>query len=133
MRDMSVPLQFASCYHGQEVFVQSSCLLDLGSDFLVGNVVLQEDGCDNGVQQSSFGTERNAPVIPNWFQPCQCCCCLCYPGEYLRLGTLVRYTWPRYLKLVTISSFCALTLISLLMPLVLFVINLVFLALISMS
>ena len=39
---------------------------------------------------------------------------------------------PRYLKLVTVSSFCPLTLIYVLMPLVLFVINLVFSALISM-
>ena len=41
-------------------------------------------------------------------------------------------TEPRYLKLVTVSSFCPFTLISLLMPLVLFVISLVFSALISM-
>ena len=41
-------------------------------------------------------------------------------------------TEPRYLKLVTVSSFCSFTLISVLMPLVLFVINLVFLGLISM-
>ena len=39
---------------------------------------------------------------------------------------------PRYLKLVTVSSFCQFTLISVLMPLVLFVISLVFSALISM-
>ena len=39
---------------------------------------------------------------------------------------------PRYLKLVAVSSFCSFTLISVLMPLVLFVISLVFLALISM-
>ncbi len=39
---------------------------------------------------------------------------------------------PRYLKLVTISSFCPFTLIYVLMPLVLFVISLVFSALISM-
>ena len=39
---------------------------------------------------------------------------------------------PRYLKLVTVSSYCPLTLISVLMPLVLFVISLVFSALISM-
>ena len=37
---------------------------------------------------------------PNWVQPCQCYCCLCYLGEYLRL-----ITEPRYLKLVTVSSF----------------------------
>ena len=42
-------------------------------------------------------------------------------------------TEPRYLKLVTVSSFYPFTLISVLMPLVLFVISLVFLALISMQ
>ena len=42
-------------------------------------------------------------------------------------------TQPRYLKLVTVSSFCPFILISVLMPLVLFVICLVFLALISMQ
>ena len=41
-------------------------------------------------------------------------------------------TEPSYLKLVTVSSFCPLTLIFVLMPLVLFVISLVFSALISM-
>ena len=40
-------------------------------------------------------------------------------------------TKPRYLKLVTVPSFCPFTLISLLMPLVLFEINLVFSALTS--
>ena len=39
---------------------------------------------------------------------------------------------PRYLKLVTVSSFCPFVLISVLMPLVLFVISLVVSALISM-
>ena len=39
---------------------------------------------------------------------------------------------PRYLKFVTVSSFCPFTLISVLMPLVLFVTSLVVLALISM-
>ena len=42
-------------------------------------------------------------------------------------------TEPRYLKLATVSSFCPLTLISVLMPLVLFVISLVFSALIPKS
>ena len=41
-------------------------------------------------------------------------------------------TEPRYLKFVTVSSFCQFTLISVLTPLVLFVISLVFSALISM-
>ena len=38
--NMTIPLQFASLYDGQEVFAWSSCLLDLGTDFLVGNLVL---------------------------------------------------------------------------------------------
>ena len=37
--DMTIPLQFASLYDGQEVFVWSNCMLDLGTDFFVGNVV----------------------------------------------------------------------------------------------
>ena len=37
--DMSIPLQFASLYDGQEVFVWSDCLLNLGTDFLVGNMM----------------------------------------------------------------------------------------------
>ena len=40
-------------------------------------------------------------------------------------------TKPRYLKLVIVSSFCPFTLVSVLMPLVLIVISLVFSALIS--
>ena len=34
-----MPLQFAPLYSGQEIFVWSECLLDLGTDFLVGNMV----------------------------------------------------------------------------------------------
>ena len=41
------------------------------------------------MRQSYLGAERNTLVNPNWFQPSQCCCCLCYSGEYLRLGTLM--------------------------------------------
>ena len=37
--DMTMPLQVASLYHSEEVFVWSDCLLDLGMDFLVGNMV----------------------------------------------------------------------------------------------
>ena len=33
-----------------------------------------------------------------WFQPCQYCCCLCYPGEYLRLGTLIGCNRAQVLK-----------------------------------
>ena len=49
----------------------------------------------------------------------------------LELSSVI--TEPRYLKLVTVSRFCPFTVISVLMPLVLFVINLVFSALISMA
>ena len=60
----------------------------------------QEDGCDKGSHQSYLGTERNiaVAVIPNWFQPCQCCCCLCHPGEYFRLATLVSYKRVKVLE-----------------------------------
>ena len=39
MGDMTIPLQFASLYDGQ-AFVWSDCLLDLGTDFLIFNMVL---------------------------------------------------------------------------------------------
>ena len=39
---MIIALQFLSLYDGQEVFVWSDCLLDLGTDFLVGNMSLYE-------------------------------------------------------------------------------------------
>ena len=39
---MTIPLQFASLYDGQEVFMWSDCLLDLGTDFLIGNIFLYE-------------------------------------------------------------------------------------------
>ena len=34
-----MPMQFASLYDGQEAFVWSDCLLEVGTDFLVGNMV----------------------------------------------------------------------------------------------
>ena len=37
--DEWVTLQFASLYDGQEVFMWSNCLLDLGMDFLIGSTV----------------------------------------------------------------------------------------------
>ena len=36
---MITPLQFASLYDGQEVFLWSYCLLELVTDFLVGYMV----------------------------------------------------------------------------------------------
>ena len=40
---MTITLQFASFYDGQEVFVWSDSLLDLGTDFLVGSMVFVQD------------------------------------------------------------------------------------------
>ena len=37
--NMTIPLQFTSLYDGQEVFVWPDCLLDLGTDFLISNMV----------------------------------------------------------------------------------------------
>ena len=37
--DMSIPLLFASLLNGEEVLMWSNCLLDLGTDFLIGNVI----------------------------------------------------------------------------------------------
>ena len=36
---MTIPLQFAPLYDGQEVIVWSDRLLDFGTDFLVGNMI----------------------------------------------------------------------------------------------
>ena len=41
--DVSKPVQFASLYDGQEVFVWSDCLLGLGADFLAGIMVFVWD------------------------------------------------------------------------------------------
>ena len=41
--NMTIPLQCASLYDRQEVFVWSDNLLDLGTDFLFGNMVLVWD------------------------------------------------------------------------------------------
>ena len=38
MGNMTIPLQFVSLYDGQD-FVWSDWLLDLGTDYLVGNMV----------------------------------------------------------------------------------------------
>ena len=81
---------------------------------------------------SNLGAERNTVVTPIWFRPCQCCWCLCYPGEHLRLGTLISYNWAQELETFDCLKLLPFTLISVLMPLVLFVISLVFSAPISM-
>ena len=39
--------------------------------------------------QSYIRANWNTLVIPNWSQACHCCCCVCYPKQYLRLVTVV--------------------------------------------
>ena len=58
---------------------------------------MQEDGCDKEAHQSYFGTQKNAPVVSDWYQTRQCCGRLCYAGGYLRLGTPVSYKWAQML------------------------------------
>ena len=56
------------------------------------------NGCDKGAHQPHLWIERNASVVPNWFQPRQSCCHLCYAWEYLMLANLVRYNWAPVLE-----------------------------------
>ena len=55
-----------------------------------------------------------------------------YPGQYVCLGSLILYYSSRYLKVRTVSNSLLSMVMSVLMPLVLFVINWVFSALICM-
>ena len=57
---MSIPLQFASLYDFQEVFVSSDCLLDLGTDFLVGNGVFVR----GYLHDTKVGENINGHVTP---------------------------------------------------------------------
>ena len=51
--DMTIPLQFASL-HDRQVFVRSSYLLDLGTNFLVGNMIFVWDRCEASCGGTSF-------------------------------------------------------------------------------
>ena len=144
-------------FFGSQVFVWHDYLLDLGTDFLVDNMVFAWDAyylavaprfhglysslelCCEGpyfisIQEDRFdnGTEKNTPVVPNWFQPFQCCHCLCYPEEYLRLGTLISYNWAQVLEACDCLKILSIYFDLCVDVTVLFVISLVFLALISM-
>ena len=59
---------------------------------------IQENGCDKGAHQSYHGIRQNAPVVPNMFQSCQCCCHLCNPGQNLRIRTLVSHKRAQVLE-----------------------------------
>ena len=93
---------------------------------------IQEDGCDKGAHQSYLGTGRNTLSIQTGFNLVNAAvvCAILESISDLELSSVI--TEPRYLKLVTVSSFYPFIFISVLLPLVLFVISLVFPALISM-
>lgn len=71
--------------------------------------------------------------VPDGLQFRQCCCRLCKPGRYFRLGTLICDNCAQVLKNVLLVQFLPLTLMSMLMPSVWLVISLVFSTLISMQ
>ena len=147
--NMTIPLQFASLHDRQEVFGWSDCLLDLGTDFLVGNMIFVWDAKYLAVAlismtcillwtfavrvhdsqahrkmdmtresirrtlklreillsfQSVFNLVNTAAV-----------CAILKNISGLKPSSVI--SEPRYLKLVTVSSFCPFTLISVLMPL----------------
>ena len=53
--------------------------------------------CQGSASVASWSWEKYS-CHSKLFQPCQCCCCLCYPGEYLGLGTLISYNWAQVLE-----------------------------------
>ena len=70
---MSIPLQCAFLYGGQEVFVWSDCLLDLGTDFLVCKMYGLCMRCVVSCGSTSFpwlvfffGALLKRPFLTNW-------------------------------------------------------------------
>ena len=61
---MSIPLQVASLYDRQDVFVQSGRLLDLGTEFLVDNMVFVRDAQSLAV----------APHVNGFYSSLELCC-----------------------------------------------------------
>ena len=99
--------RFCHWYHGlctRRIISYSStsfpCLIFFFATLPWGSMIHKHTGrwISQGCALSYLGTERNVPVFQNWFQPCQSCCHLCYPGEYLRLGCLVRYNCAQILE-----------------------------------
>ena len=62
---MTIPLQFASLYDRQEVFVWCNCLLDLGTDFLVGNMVF--NGSIGDWFRTTVGVRKGCLLSPTLF------------------------------------------------------------------
>ena len=74
-----IPLQFAFLYNGQEVFMWSSCMLNLGTDFLVGNVVIVWDAWYFAV----------APHFHGLYSSFQLCC----GGPWFTSTRGLTFTW----------------------------------------
>ena len=95
--DMTISLQVASLYNGQEVFVWSDCRLGLGLDFLVGNMVFVRDAWYLAVAPHfQFHTYESSAVV----------CAVLESISGLEPSLVI--TEPRYMKLVTVSGFCPL-------------------------
>ena len=88
----------------QEVFIWSAWLLDLGTDWLVffsaallwGSMIHRHAGrwmWQGSASVVSWNWETCFCLSKLVSTPRLCCCRLCYPGEYFRLGTLVIYNW----------------------------------------
>ena len=87
--------------------------------------------CQGSASVASWSWEKYS-CHSKLFQPCQCCCCMCYPREYLRLGTLISYSWAQVLEACDCLKLLSIYFDLCVMPPELFVISLVFSALISM-
>ena len=80
---------------------------------------MHEDGCDKGVHQSYLGTEILLSFQTGFSLVNAAVCAILESVPGLEPSAVMTEPW--YLKLVTVSSFCPFTLISVLTLLVLFV------------
>ena len=88
--NMTTPLQFASLYDRQEVFVWSSCLLDLGTDFLVGNMVFVHILC---LKMWEGMSEYICKRVSEWVSVCVCVCvCVCVDCEKIKFFYVLKRT-----------------------------------------
>ena len=72
---MTIPLQFASLYDGQEIFVWSDCLLDLGTDFFVGTWPYSVEPKLTSVEETRWiETSRCVLFFQAVVDVCQCRC-----------------------------------------------------------
>ena len=70
---MTISLQFASLYDRQGVFVWSSCLLDLGMGFLVGNmIVLLHHFADSPLRYFIITLFHHFAAAPLLYSPLRC-------------------------------------------------------------